>query len=115
MERLKVNSAFLKATTTAHAEQGKALVRTAKQTQLDSICEILLNIVRGTITLSDGLFAKARRYKKVLSHLVTKCGNKKLRKELMVKYFGIIQKLLAAALPLLGVIFSGVQVINSVS
>ena len=115
MERLKENSAFLKATTTAHAKQAKALLQSAKQTQLDSICEILLNIVSGTITLSDGLFAKASRYKKVLTQLVTKCGNKKLRKELMVKYFGIIQKLLAAALPLLGVIFSGVQVINSMS
>lgn len=112
MKRIKENSAFLKATTVAHPEQCKALLHTAKQGQLDAICEILLNIVRGVIPLKDLVFQKASRYKKVLRQLVTKCTNKKLRKELMVKYFGILQKLLAAALPVLGIILSGIQVAN---
>ena len=92
MKRIKANSDFLKATTSAHPEQCKALLQTAKQSQLDSICEILLNIVRGTIDLKDALFAKAKRFQKVLRKLITKCGSKKNRKELMVKYSGIVQK-----------------------
>ena len=86
MKRIKENSDFLKATTTAHGEPCKALLETAKQSQLESICEILLNIVRGNISLPDAILEKAQRYKKVLLHLSTKCGNKKARKELMVKY-----------------------------
>ena len=115
MKRIKENAIFLKATTSAHPEQCKALLQTAKQTQLDSICEIILNIVRGTITLKDEVFVKAQRYQKVLRQLVTKCGSKKTRKELMVKYCKIIQKLLTAALPVLGLIFSGMQMVNSLS
>lgn len=116
MKRIKENSTFLKATTSAHPEQCKALLQTAKQAQLDAICEIILNIVRGTITLKDEVFVKAKRFKKVLRQLVTKCGSKnKSRKELMVKYFRIIQTLLAAALPVLGLVFSGVQMVNSLS
>ena len=115
MKRIKANSDFLKATTSAHPEQCKALLQTAKQPQLDSICEILLNIVRGTIELKEALFVKVKRYKTALRHLITKCGSKKNRKELMVKYSGIVQKLLAAALPVLGLIFSGIQMTKAVS
>lgn len=113
MKRIKENSAFLKATTVAHGEQCKALLKTAKHRQLDSICEILLNIVRGVIPLKEQLFKKAARYKRVLRQIVTKCSNKTFRRELMIKYFGILQKLLAAALPIIGVVLTGVQVLNS--
>ena len=112
MKRIKENSVFLKATTASHPEQCKALLQSAKQSQLDSICEIILNIVRGTITLKDTLFVKAKRYRKVLRELITKCGNKKTRKELMVKYWRIIQKLVAAALPVIGLVLTGVQLSN---
>ena len=111
MKRIKDNSVFLKATTTSHPEQCKALLQSAKQSQLDSICEIILNIVRGTITLKDELFAKAKRYRKVLRELITKCGNKKT----MVKCWKIIQKLIATALPVIGLVLSGLQVTNSLS
>lgn len=109
MKRIKENAVFLKAASTAHPQQGKALVQTAKQTQLDAICEILVNILRGTIRLKETIFKKASRYKRILRQLATKCFNKKLRKELMVKYFGILQKLLASALPVLGLIIGGMQ------
>ena len=114
MKRVKENSEFLKATTTAHAEQCKALLQSARNTQLDSICEILLNIVRGVIPIKDEVFKKAKRVKNVLRQLVLKCGNKKLRKELMVKYFGILQKLLSAALPVIGIIVTGANLFQTV-
>lgn len=115
MKRIEENASFIKATSVAHPDQCKALLRTAKKNQLDAICEILLNVVRGTVTLSDTVFTRAKRYKKVLRQLVAKCSNKSTRKELMIKYFRIIQTLLAATLPLIGVFFSGVQMYNSVS
>ena len=107
MKRVKENADFLKATTSAHAEQCKALIQSARHSQLDAICEILLNIVRGIIPLKDTLLKKAKRIKTVLMLLVTKCTkNKKDRKELLIKYCGILQKLLAAALPVIGIILS---------
>jgi len=110
MKRIKENEAFLKATSVAHVEQGKALLKTAKKSQIDCVCEILLNIVKGSIRLKDDIVQKATRFKKVLRLIVTKCYNSKSRKELMVKYFKIVQKLLMAALPVIGVILSGLQV-----
>lgn len=109
MKRIKQNAVFLKATTIAHPQQGKALLQTAKQEQLDSICEIILNIVKGSIPLKEDIFQKASKFKKALRQIVTKCFNKKARKELMIKYFSIIQKLLSAALPVIGIIVSGLQ------
>ena len=44
MRRIKENSDFLKATTSAHPEQCKAPLETAKQSQLESICEIIVGI-----------------------------------------------------------------------
>lgn len=109
MKRIKDNEVFLKATTVAHVEQGKALIRTAKKGQLDSVCEVLLNIVKGAIPLKEELVKKAGRFKNILRKIVTKCFNNKSRRELMIKYFKIVQKLLFAALPLIGVILSGIQ------
>lgn len=112
MKRIKENATFLKATTVAHAKQGKALLETAKKTQLDSICEILLNIVRGSIPLKQELVEKAGRFKKGLRQIIAKCVSNKGRKELMIKYFNIVQKLLTAALPVLGLVISGLKLIN---
>lgn len=111
MKRIKENSAFLKATVAAHPQQCKALILTAKQSQLDAICEILYNILRGVIKLKEALLKKASRYKRILRELVTKCGaNKKYRREQMVKYYSILQKLIGAALPVLGFVLSVAQI-----
>ena len=115
MKRVKDNASFLKATTSAHPEQCKALIQTAHNKQLDAICEILLNIVKGVIPLKEELFKKASKFKKILRELVAKCTNKKARKELMIKYFGILKKLLAAALPVIGLVLAGTQIATSVS
>lgn len=115
MKRIKDNEAFLKATTLAHPEQCKALLKTAKQPQLDAICEILLNIVKGVIPLKEELLKKASRYRKVLCKIVTKCMQKAVRRELMIIYFGILQKLLRLALPIVGIIVSGIEIVSAIS
>jgi len=112
MKRIKENADFLRATTLAHPEQCKALLKTAKPKQLDSICEILFNIVKGVIPLKEELFKKTSRYRNVLRKLVNKCLHKKVRRELMVKYFGILQKLLATALPIIGLIVTTLQLVT---
>ena len=114
MKRIKENADFIKATTVAHPQQCKALLETAKHTQLDAICEILLNIVNGVVPLKQAVYDKAERYKKVLREIVTKCSSKAVRRELMLKYFRILQKLLAAALPVIGLILSGLQVAGTI-
>lgn len=112
MKRVKDNADFLKATITAHPTQCKALIQTARTTQLDAICEILLNILKGVIPLKKDIYKKASRVKKVLRTLVSRCGSKKDRKELMIKYFGVLRKLLNAALPVIGIILTGSQIVT---
>lgn len=110
MKRIKENADFLKAATTAHPSQCKALIQSARPHQLDAICEIVLNIIRGVIPLREEVYKRAAKVKKVLRQLVVKCTNKKDRKELMLKYFGVLQKLLKSALPIIGVILTGTQI-----
>ena len=107
MKLIKDNEAFLRATTVAHTEQGRALIATAKKSQLDALCELLLNIIRGIIPLPEDTLRKAVRYKRVLRQLVSKVLKKTLRKELLIKYFNIIKKLLSIALPVIGLIVTG--------
>ena len=114
MKRVKENADFFKAATSAHGSQCKALLQSARKSQLDAICEILLNILRGVIPLKEEVYKKAARVKNVLRKIVVKCSNKKLRKELMYIYFGVIKKLLTAALPIIGVILTGSEIVNSV-
>ena len=115
MQRINENQVFLKATTQAHTSQGRALLVTARKTQLDAVCEVLLNIVHGTIRLSKELIKKAARYKHVIRQIVTKPFSRKSRKELMIKYFGIVKKLISAALPVIGVAISGAQLVSSIA
>ena len=113
MKLIKDNEVFLKATINSHRGQGTALVSSAKKHQLDSICEVLLNIVHGIIPVSNDIVKKAARYKSVLRQIVGKLIKTKLRKELIIKYFNIVKQLLAFALPVIGVIVTGCQLASS--
>ena len=110
MKLIRENEVFLKAATVAHPQQGKALIESAKTSQLDSICEVLLNIVHGIIPLPEELFKKAVRYRRALREIVSKVLRKTLRKDLLLKYYNIVKQLLNVALPIIGLVVTGLQV-----
>jgi hypothetical protein len=114
MDRVKQNQSFLNAiATTKRAKDGRALMRSAKPTQLDAVCEIIVNILHGVVPISDGLKKKTARHKTVIRKLAKKCLKKLKRKELFVKYFAIIKRLIAAALPLIGLTLTAIQFASS--
>jgi hypothetical protein len=110
MERVTQNGDFLKSIATATSESdGRALIRSAKPTQLDALCEVLVNILRGVVPISDGVKKLAFKHKTILRKLATKCLRKLKRKKLFIKYIKIIGRLIAAVLPLIGLTLSAIQ------
>ena len=103
MERLQQNEGFLKAVSTTHEKQAKALIKTAKSNQLDVICEVILNVLKEVITLPKAVLKKVKKYKKVIRRLAKKSLGKFLRRKLMLKYIGVVQSVLSAVLPVLSV------------
>jgi hypothetical protein len=108
MDHLKDNESFLKALTTSHGKQAKALIKTAKSKQLDAVCEIILNVIREVIVIPKKLFKKAKKYKNIIRRLAEKTLSRKLRRKWMTKYIPIIKSILASALPLISVVLSAI-------
>lgn len=107
MERLQAHETFLcTLVNTKFKKDVKVLVKEATVSQLDIICEVLLNTLKGVLPLPKKFVTKAKKYKTVLRKLVKKCLKKTLRKKLLIKYFIIIRNIIAAVLPICGVIGS---------
>jgi hypothetical protein len=110
MQRIREHEAFLqKLATTRREKVGKDIIKSANPRQLDSRCEIILNVLRGNIPLGKAIFKKAQSHKNVLRKLAKKCLKKLIRKKLFIKYFTVIKKILAAVLPIIGIALSALQ------
>jgi hypothetical protein len=109
MDRIEKNEGFLKALSSSHVKQAKALIKTAKTKQLDAICEIILNVIKEVIVIPKTLFKKAKKYKKIIRRLAEKTLGRKLRRKLMAKYIPILQSILSSALPILSFAISAAQ------
>ena len=110
MDNIRNNEAFLHTiVSTKKKKDGTLLVKKAKPHQLDAVCEIILNILRGTVPLAPQDKKKASHHKSVLRKLAKRCLKKLPRKRLFIKYFTIIRKIVTAALPVIGVVISSLQ------
>ena len=106
MDCLRRHSLFINAVAACKPDQAKAIVKTATKTQLNAICEILLNIVRGTLKISEGLLKKLKKFKKVIRLLSKRCTKSENRKKLIVKYMPVIKKILNFIIPVCGLALS---------
>ena len=110
MERVRVHQSFLKTVAlTKREEVGKELMKAAKPGDLDAVCEIILNVLRGNVPLTKAVLNKASQHKNILRKLAKKCLKKVIRKKLFIKYFTVIKKLLAAVLPIVGIVLTVIQ------
>jgi hypothetical protein len=101
MEKIKENESFLcTVASTRFKRSGKVLIKGAKSRQLDALCEIILNVLKGTITLPTAFVKKFKKHKAILRKLAKKCLKKLFRKKLLIKYFTIVRHIIAAALPI---------------
>ena len=101
--RVRKNSAFLHLLSDCHPKQRKVLLETLTDEQLKTLCEVVLNILKGIIHLSPRQQQKLRKKKRVLYQLVSKSIPSKTKKRLLVQEGGsVLPSILIPALQVLG-------------
>jgi hypothetical protein len=112
MELIREEETFLRAiVATTRAQDKINIIKGAKPRQLDALCEIILNVLRGTVPLSDSEKKKASKHKTVLRKLAKRCLKKLPRKRLFIKYFTLIRRVITAALPVIGIVLAAIQTV----
>ena len=109
MERVEQNVSFLSMLSKGRVKQAKALVGTATSKQLDSICEIILNVIKQVIAIPKKLVNKAKKVKRVMRCLSKKGLSRKLRRYYVSKYLGVIRRIITASLPVISIGLSAAQ------
>lgn len=96
-KRVRENTNFLSLLYKADLKQRKALLGSISKEQLLALCEVILNIIKGVIPISQGAKDKLRRYAKVLRLLAAK-GRVSQRKkiDLLVRHHRFVPILLKA-------------------
>jgi hypothetical protein len=100
MECVPENKEFLHLLANTHKGQYRKLISTATRSQLDVICGVIKNVIKGRLSISQDILKAASAFKKVLEKIALKCF-KASRRKLLIKYGKIITKIIAAALPII--------------
>ena len=82
--------------------QRKAILLTSTDDLLLAICEIVDNVLRGTVKLNASQRKKLQRYKKVMREMASKSMSKKKKKNAVSQHGGFLPLILAPALGVLG-------------
>ena len=88
----------------------KALLEIATKNEIDSLSEIIWNLVNGKVRVSPSKLKQLRKVKKHLHHLTNKRLSYKKRKNILMKtpqQGGFLTALLPVALSVLGSLFGG--------
>ena len=96
--RLKRNWHLLHVLDKAKPQQRKAILKTANNDLVIAICEIVDNVLRGTVKLTPAQRKKLRRYKSALRILADKKICCKDKKGLVIQNGGFLPLVLAPAL-----------------
>ena len=101
---MRNNAAFLRLLSSCHCKQRKALLETLTEEQLKTVCEVILNILKGTVDLSPKQKKTLRRKKRLLYQLASKSVPSKTKKQLLVQQGGgsFLPSILIPALQVLG-------------
>lgn len=104
--KLKKHQHFLHILAQSHPTQKRALLKTANNGQLESLCEICLNILKGNIPVNS---YKLKKYKNTLRTLAKKSSSiQKKRKMLLNQSGGFLPLIAPAIVSALGGILSSV-------
>lgn len=109
MERVQENEGYLRLIAKTTLKRGRRLITEATAAQLDSICEVILNVIKGTLSVPNTLIQKAKKYQKSIRQLASRYLGPRVRKRLMLRYLPIIKKILAVAVPLCTILASVTQ------
>lgn len=94
MSKVLNNKNFLDLLTKSNRKKQKILVQNASNEEIKSICEIILNLLKGNLKIDQKDFNKLHKKKKILRNLV-KRGSYKSKKFLIQKG-GFLQVLIPA-------------------
>jgi hypothetical protein len=82
-----------------------SIISEADKSLIDSICQIVYNVLHGHIQLDDEVKTKLQKYKKTLRKLVEKNSLEK-KKKIIIQNGGWLQFILPAAITAIGQIIS---------
>ena len=109
MDRITKQEAFLRSVVNTKQKKDKiALIENAKPRQLDALCEIILNVLCGTVPLTTGEKKKASKHKVILRKLAKRCLKKLPRKRMLIRYFTVIRQIITTVLPIIGIVLAAV-------
>ena len=84
-------SHFLNLLDSTHTTQQRALIKTLSPEQLRTLCEILLNIVEGTLDISSYVKNYFKRKSRVIKRLLNKNTSKKNKQSLLLKNIKLLK------------------------
>lgn len=94
-KNLKKQYHFLRILAHSHPAQKRALVQTANNDQISSLCEVCVNILNGNIPVN---VRKLRKYKNILRLLSNKRESTQKKKRILVNQSGGFLPLIAPAI-----------------
>ena len=113
MKRIKSNYHSLHALKDARPKLRRAIIANRDKKLLHSISECALNVLKGTVKLSDCKKRKLRKFKRQLRTIVDKRVPLAGKKKLIIQRGGFIVSLLSAVLPAPAtIIYDQLRVLN---
>lgn len=104
MERIKEQISFLKLLITCKKNLRNILIQSSDKEQIYSICEIILNLLRGNINISTSNYKKLIQYKKLLRKILKKSSLKK--KKYLIQKGGFLEVLIPSIISVIGSLVS---------
>ena len=96
---VKTQPAFLELLATSERKQARALISTMTTSQLNAICEVLINIQFGNIAVNEKDIKKLQRKKNAIVQLTSKTTGANIRKTLIEKEVALILMIIKSILP----------------
>ena len=96
---VKAQLAFLDLLATSERKQARALISTMTKSQLNAICEVLINIRFGNIPVNEKDIKELQRKKNAIVQLTSKTTGANIRKTLIEKEVALILMIIKSILP----------------
>lgn len=106
MEAILKHAAFLSLLNTARNYQRELLIRTATNEQLKVLCEILLNIVKGNISLAEKDIKLIQKKSDIVRALLRKTTSKRNKRRLFQTNSDLVKIIARGIAQLLPSVFS---------
>lgn len=96
--RLKSYLSFLDLLCIASAKQKTSLLTTISSAQMQTLCEVIYNVYKGTIPVTKKDINSLLPFKNIIRTLITRSVNQSRRKRLLLKHQKVIPHLIKPAL-----------------